>query len=79
NGVTEDDILVHDETNKLLAMMLADMDLPLLPMAIGVIYCAPNPSFDANLLGQVEEAKAKAKDRDINTLLRRGNTWEVDD
>ena len=33
NGVTEDDIAVHDETNRSLAMMLAQMDPPTMPVA----------------------------------------------
>jgi 2-oxoglutarate ferredoxin oxidoreductase subunit beta len=42
--VTEDDILIHDETNKILAMMLADMKQPEFPVALGVLY--NNPAKD---------------------------------
>ena len=41
NGISTDDILVHDETNRILATMLVAMDPPAFPVAIGVIYCDP--------------------------------------
>ncbi|MDG1205361.1 MAG: 2-oxoacid:ferredoxin oxidoreductase subunit beta, partial [Pseudomonadales bacterium] len=37
-GVTESDIMVHDETNKVLAQMLSELKSPDYPLPIGVIY-----------------------------------------
>ncbi|MEM9685063.1 MAG: 2-oxoacid:ferredoxin oxidoreductase subunit beta, partial [Pseudomonadota bacterium] len=79
-GVTEDDILVHDETNKMLAMMLCAMEPPVYPVAIGVIYCNPGESYDAAVWRQNEEIKSKAKNPgDMNALLRAGATWTVNE
>ena len=75
NGVSESDLLVHDETNKALASMLVGLETP---VALGVIYCDPIPSFDHLILAQVEEAKAKTPVHDLNELLRRAPTWTVD-
>ena len=78
-GVTEADLLVHDETNRPLAMLLAAMDPPGLPVAMGVLYCDPAPTFDARVHDQIKTATAKAgKNGDIDALLRRGHTWTVD-
>ena len=74
NGVSEGDLLVHDETNHALASLLAGLRPPAYPMAIGVLYCNPAPSYD----GLVEQQLVAAgNDRDVNALLRRGRTWSV--
>ena len=77
NGVGEDDILVHDERNHLLASMLTELQPPNFPMALGVLYCNPLPSYEANVMAQIAEAKANAPATDLNDLLRRGHTWTV--
>ncbi len=78
NGVSEADILVHDETNRTLATMLAAMAPPDMPVALGVLYCDPAASYDDNVMAQIEHARADAPGGDLNTLLRRGHTWTVD-
>jgi 2-oxoglutarate ferredoxin oxidoreductase subunit beta len=45
-GVPETEIVVHDETNSVLAQLLVHMPHPEFPVALGVIYRAPAPSFD---------------------------------
>jgi len=77
NGVTEADILVHDETNKSLAALLAAMEPPEFPKAIGVIYCDPAPSYEVAVHKQIAEIAAKTPATDLNKLLRRGQTWTV--
>lgn len=70
------DILVHDETNRTLAGLLAAMQPPAMPVALGVLYCAPaEPSAErlrpANLFGTDAFAET------LNGLLRRGETWTI--
>ena len=77
NGVTEDDILVHDETNRTLAGMLARLGPPHAPMAFGVLYADPAESYESAVIAQEEDAKAKADAPDLNALIRRGHTWSV--
>lgn len=77
NGITEDDILVHDETNRHMAFMLSEMEAPDFPVACGVIYCNPSQSYDQAVHDQVEHAK-KTKKADMNALLRSGRTWVVE-
>ncbi len=77
NGSSTDDILVHDETNRTMANMLAAMRPPEFPMALGVLYCDPAPTYDASVMAQIAEAKSTAPAGDLNALLRRGYTWSV--
>jgi 2-oxoglutarate ferredoxin oxidoreductase subunit beta len=76
-GVSIDDILVHDETNRILASMLASMEPPRFPVAIGVLYCDPGPTYVDSLQSQSEAVKSAAPKPDINDLLRSGHTWEI--
>jgi len=77
--VTEDDIQIHDETNRTLGVMLAAMDQPAFPVAVGVIYCDPRPSYEGAVWAQNEQAKGRLDGRKptIDQLLRGGHTWTV--
>jgi 2-oxoglutarate ferredoxin oxidoreductase subunit beta len=78
NGIGEADLVVHDETNRSLATLLAAMEPPDYPVALGVIYCNPAESYDHAVAAQIEAARAKAPAADLNALLRRGHTWTVE-
>ena len=71
------DILVHDETNKTIAQLLLDMPFGEFPIALGVLYCDPAPAFDTSVVEQNSKAAA-GKKRDLNALLRKGDTWSVE-
>ncbi|MFQ5764303.1 MAG: 2-oxoacid:ferredoxin oxidoreductase subunit beta [Rhodospirillales bacterium] len=77
NGVTESDILVHDETNRALAGMLALMEPPTMPVALGVLYCDPTPSYEEGVEDHMAEAKRHSTGTDLNAILRRGHTWTI--
>jgi 2-oxoglutarate ferredoxin oxidoreductase subunit beta len=72
------DLLVHDETDRSIAQLLIDMPFGEFPMALGVIYCDPAPAFESAVTEQNRQASA-GKARDLNALLRKGDTWSVDD
>jgi len=78
NGVTMDDVLVHDQTNRTLAGWLARMETPEYPVAIGVLYCDPTESYETGVRRQIEEAKQKSPSQDLNSLLNSGHTWTVE-
>ncbi|MHA1523694.1 MAG: 2-oxoacid:ferredoxin oxidoreductase subunit beta, partial [Alphaproteobacteria bacterium] len=59
NGLSEADLLVHDETNPHLAAALAHLAPPLAPRAIGVLYRNPAGSFDTQVADQITQAKSK--------------------
>ena len=77
DGVAEGDILLHDETNRPLAMLLASMQPPAFPVALGVLYCDPAPTYDGAVHDQVNAIKGEKGEGDFDKLLRRGHTWEV--
>ena len=76
NGVTEKDILVHDEKNRVLASLLSALRPPEFPEVLGVIYCDPATSYDAAVSAQDAQARAKGPG-DLDKLMRAGNTWSV--
>jgi 2-oxoglutarate ferredoxin oxidoreductase subunit beta len=77
DGITEDDVMLHDETNRSLAMLLASTKPPAFPVALGVLYCDPAPTYDGAVYDQVNAIKGDKGDGDFDKLLRRGHTWEV--
>ena len=79
DGVTEDDILVHDahSDNAALQMALADMKGPDFPVALGVIRDVKAPTYDAGVRDQVADVTSRSKIRCVDDLLRSGSTWEV--
>lgn len=78
SGVTEGEILVHDETNHTLATLLASMEQPKFPVALGVLYCDPGQTYESEVLAQVEAARDKLPNADLDSLLRQGPTWTVE-
>lgn len=76
-GKTIHDVLLHDETNPVLAQMLIGLKPPLYPMALGVLYSDPAPSFECAVHQQIDEAAQAKKGATLDTLMRAGRTWEV--
>jgi 2-oxoglutarate ferredoxin oxidoreductase subunit beta len=74
DGVSEDDVLVHDETNRTLAFMLAQLDQP---VAMGVLYRDPGDSYESAVHEQIAHAQSERGRGDLNALLRAGHTWTV--
>ncbi|HET7584467.1 MAG TPA: 2-oxoacid:ferredoxin oxidoreductase subunit beta [Gemmatimonadaceae bacterium] len=75
NGVGEDDVLVHDQTNRVLATLLAAMEPPDFPVAMGVLYDDPAPTYDAEV--EQEMQRALEAPGDVAELLNSGRTWMV--
>ncbi len=80
NGITIDDILVHDahcEDNTLqlkLAMMTPEEGFP---VALGVIRDVEAPTYDDAVHAQIEEVKGMKKYHNFMELLETNETWEV--
>jgi 2-oxoglutarate/2-oxoacid ferredoxin oxidoreductase subunit beta len=77
NGGDEAGILVHDETDRMLATLLASMQPPTMPVALGVLFCDPAPTYEQAVWAQMEEAKHKAGPADLDALIRQGPTWRT--
>ncbi len=80
NGVTLDDILVHDaQCNDItLHLKLADMEYPDYPVALGVIRNVKAPVYDQCLQNQLDEVQSKSKIKTFNDLIHSGDVWEVE-
>ncbi len=74
-GMTEDEVLVHDEKNQALASLLASLHPPHFPEVIGVLYCDPAPSYEHEVLEQTRAAQEAGAD--LATVIRSGRTWTV--
>jgi 2-oxoglutarate/2-oxoacid ferredoxin oxidoreductase subunit beta len=81
NGITEKDLLVHDEhnPNPVYAFALSRMDsMPGFPTPIGVLRALQGvPRFEDLMQQQVRDIIAKKGKGDLAKLLRAGDTWEV--
>jgi 2-oxoglutarate ferredoxin oxidoreductase subunit beta len=55
--------------------MLVRRHPPDFPVALGVIYCDPAPTYDRDALAQVKTDGLVGAD--INAVLRRGRTWTI--
>ena len=70
-------VTVHDVKNRALAHMLVELPLGAYPMALGVIYDDPRPTYEDAVLGQ--DAKAReGKVADLGKLLAKGQSWTVE-
>tara|TARA_B100000029_G_scaffold515135_1_gene620762 strand:- start:507 stop:1514 length:1008 start_codon:yes stop_codon:yes gene_type:complete len=73
-----DEILVHDETNLDLAHIIANWTThPILPEPIGVIYSIDKPTYNQEIMDQVEHAKKVKGVGNVQDLLNAGDTWVV--
>jgi len=72
-----DEVIVHDPTNRSVAHMLVEMPGDAFPVALGVLYDDPRPTFDSAVIEQ-NAAIAKGKTADLQSLVAKGQTWQVE-
>ena len=79
NGITEQDILVHNahEPNPLLHLMLANMNFPEFPVAFGVIRAVKADTYEVKLEEQIDHVRKQSKIHNMTDLLNSGNTWSI--
>ncbi|MCP4591742.1 MAG: 2-oxoacid:ferredoxin oxidoreductase subunit beta [bacterium] len=78
--VREDDLIFHDEkqAEPNLAYLLSRMRYPDFPEPMGVLRCVERPTYDDQLVGQVDEAiQARGAGR-LEDLLDNGDSWVVE-
>lgn len=80
NGITEADILVHDEAreNPSIAFLLSRMDYPEYPVPVGVIRAVRRPTYDELMTKQIDDAIAAEGEGDLRSVLVEGDTWTVE-
>lgn len=79
NGVTMDDILIHDqhEKNPGIHRMLGKMEPPDLPVALGVIRSAEYETYDDMVEIQIEASRETSNIKCVDDLLNSGETFEI--
>ena len=79
NGITLDDILVHDAhcEDNTLQLKLAMMEGPDFPIALGVIRDVPAPTYEEAVEAQIAEVSAQKKYHNFAELLETNDIWEV--
>ncbi len=79
NGITLDDVLVHDahEEDPSLHLSLINLSLPDFPVAFGVIRKVSAPVYDDEMTKQIKQIQQSRNITCVDELLHSGNTWEV--
>ena len=73
-----DEILVHDETNLNQALIISNWTShPVLPEPIGVLYSVDKPTYNQEVVNQIENAKKVKGKGSVRDLLNAGDTWTV--
>ncbi len=80
-GVAEGDwqaagVIVHNVKNRAIAHMLVEMPFGEFPMALGVLYDDPRPTFDSAVTEQNAKL-SEGKKPDLQALISKGQTWTV--
>ncbi|HWO72009.1 MAG TPA: 2-oxoacid:ferredoxin oxidoreductase subunit beta [Dehalococcoidia bacterium] len=80
DGITEKDILVHDETREdpTIAFLLSRMDYPEFPVPVGVIRAVQRATYNDLMEEQIQKAIAQQGEGDLEALFRQGDTWIVE-
>jgi 2-oxoglutarate ferredoxin oxidoreductase subunit beta len=80
DGITEKDILVHDETmvSPTIHFMLSRMDYPEFPVPVGVIRSVKRETYNNLMDEQMARAMATTGEHDLENLFLQGDTWTVE-
>ncbi|WP_439181624.1 2-oxoacid:ferredoxin oxidoreductase subunit beta [Carboxylicivirga taeanensis] len=80
DGITEDDLLVHDAhcEDITLHLKLADMEYPEYPVALGVIRSVKAPVYDQCLEQQLKDVQEQSTIKTFNDLIHSGDVWDIE-
>ncbi len=70
-------VIVHDPKNRSIAHMLIEMPGEGFPVALGVLYDDPAPTFESAVVEQ-NAAAATGKVPDLQALVSKGQSWMVE-
>jgi len=79
NGITEKDILVHDEKQweTGIHVLLANMSPPEFPAALGVIRSVSDFTYETKMEEVIEAEKKTSPIKTMDDLLNSGKTWDI--
>ncbi|MBK7162496.1 MAG: 2-oxoacid:ferredoxin oxidoreductase subunit beta [Sphingomonadales bacterium] len=70
-------VIVHNVKNRAIAHMLVEMPFGEFPMALGVLYDDPRPTYDSAVTEQNAKL-SEGKTPDLQALISKGQTWTVE-
>jgi len=70
-------VMVHDTKNRSLAHMLVELPFGPFPMALGVLYDDPRPTFES-VVAEERERSSAGKEPNLAKLLGKGQSWTVE-
>ena len=77
-NISKEDLLVHDEHDRDLAGLLSNFtEQESLPTPLGVIYSEDQPRYEELMVDQINLAKEKLGEGDLQMLIAGSDTWEV--
>jgi 2-oxoglutarate ferredoxin oxidoreductase subunit beta len=79
-GITESDLLVHDETleDPTIAFLLSRMDYPEYPVPIGVLRAVQRPTYEELMAQQIQHAIETEGEGNLKEIFLEGDTWTVE-
>jgi 2-oxoglutarate ferredoxin oxidoreductase subunit beta len=77
-GITEDDLLFHDENDERHAYLLSRMLYPDLPEPMGVFYTIEDDCYEDLLDQQIADAQAQHGVGTLKKLFNSGSTYSID-
>lgn len=78
DGVTEDDLMVHDENDESMAFLMSRFTYPEFPEPMGVFYSIQDDCYEDLLNQQVHDAIVSKGGGDIESLLNAGDVYTVE-
>lgn len=79
HGISEEDLLVHDEHDEAKAFMLSRMTHPHFPEPMGVFYQIQDFCYEQLLQEQIDDAIKRHGEGDLQKLLYTGDCYQVDE
>lgn len=73
----EEDLIVHDVTNPMMADLLSQLNYPEFPVPMGVLYQKERETYEGLLTTKIDEQTAQKGAGDLKKLLRAGQVWEI--
>lgn len=79
NGVTEETLLVHDETSSEpnLAYILGRLEYPDYPVPVGIFRAIEKPTYEDMMAEQIQQAINLKGQGNLEKLLNSGETWVI--
>jgi 2-oxoglutarate ferredoxin oxidoreductase subunit beta len=77
NGISEEDLIVHDVGNAMEAELLSQLNYPDFPVPMGILYQKERGTYEDLLSFKVEDQVAKKGRGDLRQLLYSGQVWEI--